>query len=621
MITPDRAFQRTVEALHDYASYRTQESLVGFPRVLLKLEWEEKKPFLRAVQETEMSLFDRIKNFFGFGGYRLKAIVSYLRSDAFCKPLQGAMLQVKEQDDISSSLHSLDLKIKKYNAAHRFFKIDMKDTTLSKTCAKLMARSEELSLAHRAIKEALLAIPSIHEMPFEKELYSHIQTGNAVISERGELIGEEALLKKQAAFGPGDKVLLERILSRAYVAQEIRKLYSRVGQKEGVLIASVQRVMAQAKGIPIASMSSVMDAQMARLTRLLEKDAKYQSLQKSSFSKVVKRVTHEKREAVFSLCGIERSKRFEWEAVFDAMLEGKIRIDKAQTGMLKIIEEDLKTQGCKALTREFLLKRAKVQGKHLFQSAWKQLVETPLAQFAQGKMTLATFVRHLEANCTQMEACHIFLSKLRRGSWNDEHAFYLKWQHALHTGMVQGLKDTGEALGEGICWALSLRWTIDEIKHRQLGSLHDVIKKLKIGETQPQDRRIQALLQIDKTPGKKQRIEKRMGAVCMKRDKFEGPVNIPKVLSSIINDREFQSEYKGIAQLSFWWDGPGHAITIHCYKNPLNPAKSIFRFHEPNFGSFHFPEQAQFIECLSELIATTYSKEIESLEYRCYKVS
>ncbi|HND78043.1 MAG TPA: hypothetical protein PLN79_12200, partial [bacterium] len=55
----------------------------------------------------------------------------------------------------------------------------------------------------------------------------------------------------------------------------------------------------------------------------------------------------------------------------------------------------------------------------------------------------------------------------------------------------QGFHDTSEALGTGICWALSLRWIKDELRMAGHTDTKAAIQEMKIGKTFGQDRKLQ----------------------------------------------------------------------------------------------------------------------------------
>src|SRR5262249_39700374 len=130
-------------------------------------------------------------------------------------------------------------------------------------------------------------------------------------------------------------------------------------------------------------------------------------------------------------------------------------------------------------------------------------------QLAKGTLSLDDWNKNL-ADIASDNAAEA-LDNHRRKEILPRLHFYVSWQHNLHKEMAQGYKDSGEILGFGICYALSLRWAVDELKQEPQTPLAKVVEQMDIGATKAQDRRIQAVNILRKDNRPMQNIHKKLG--------------------------------------------------------------------------------------------------------------
>lgn len=102
---------------------QTQQALgmysTGNKEIWLKLETDSNgKRYLISKSKKEMSFYEKFQNFFGFGNWKLKKIIEFMKSDEFLP----AYLSFNTDRGFMAGLSKLDQAIKRYNESHVFFR-------------------------------------------------------------------------------------------------------------------------------------------------------------------------------------------------------------------------------------------------------------------------------------------------------------------------------------------------------------------------------------------------------------------------------------------------------------------------------------------------------------------
>ncbi|MCE5295180.1 MAG: hypothetical protein LLF94_11290 [Chlamydiales bacterium] len=214
-----------------------------------------------------------------------------------------------------------------------------------------------------------------------------------------------------------------------------------------------------------------------------------------------------------------------------------------------------------------------------------------------------------------------------------DYDFYTKWEEFLKEEMIQGFVNPSEILGSGACWALSLRWSIQELTHKEPSNITKIAKELKIGTVSQRDRFNQAFLQATKegvTSKQLESIKKRESVATSENFIWAEDLknqNLKEILTKNLSSKELAA-YDGVGQLCFWWSDTAHAITITCRIDPINPQNSVLHIIDPFIGLLNFPVPVDdtnasntlttYIECLTDLLTTFYGPDFNKITCTCF---
>ncbi len=273
------------------------------------------------------------------------------------------------------------------------------------------------------------------------------------------------------------------------------------------------------------------------------------------------------------------------------------------------------------------------QQRNLIEQTIQRDVEYQLSKLKDPKLSLEEWLKELEpfkkAVESTVQLCKDFIQQ--------RFDFYKDWGKFVKAEMIQGFHDEGEILGEGVCWALSLHWTVAELKKSDAQDVQDIIQEMNIGHASGRHRFEQALMLTEQGGMNAQAmdgIKKRLGI----KESFPfdlgenlvGKEAIRESLRAFLQSPDWIAN-KGVGQLYFAFGDSAHAITVVSQPDSIDPSKSVFRFSDANFGTFHFPvslesvghqsTQNQMIDCLADLISTFYSSNINKLSCTCFSLS
>ncbi len=192
-------------------------------------------------------------------------------------------------------------------------------------------------------------------------------------------------------------------------------------------------------------------------------------------------------------------------------------------------------------------------------------------------------------------------------------AFYQKWGPKIGQRLIQGQYDSNEALGEGVCFGLTIRWTLarminstlkpGEYKITMKDRFRQMIHSFSTGT--------QAVFKI--WNGHEDPAITSSFPTSLRKE--AGIKNISKVLD-LKNQTKTSSDFKnkllqtpsplpkgnGTAMIALSMASGGHAIGI-----TYQPDRNEFYIADPNVGEIKLDSSDEFFECFQDLIRTHYS--------------
>ncbi len=593
-----KAYDKTISALDEYAKFQLSSHPKGQPKLLLKVTSDRSgERYLTVISQKDLSIFDKILHFFGLGGLTLRRVVNFLEASDFGKE----KLDDKELRSIEHALHHLDIKIKKYNH-HHFFEIHTKRKNLTISVRELFSRFAE---PERSLKP-LAQLPIPHDLKKAK-------------------VQEEILSGSTVASSIKDPPLQ----NFAFIVQEIRKVHNRTEPRSSIIETTLLE-----NSTPTApSRLDVLDKQEEFLKRLLQDD----NLQQKSPEAVQKEVYKTKFFAHLAAAGIPESDFEGFFHVFEFLMEKKKEIAAEYNKQGAAIKKEIVSRSLPAIAENSLIVSTEsLLNQTMYDKLLKVVADT--AQALQSKkLNLENCKAYMEAKIQKPEDIAFIASEIRDRKVLDRIAFFVKWQKHLDKEMVQGFSDRGETLGRGICWALSLRWLKDELKMAKHTDTKAAIREMKIGKTFGEDRKLQVAYEHvwkgkNRMAGLK-KLQRSIGIVhsyhAHSEYDFSSKEEIAKSLQKLGQNVRFQKSFNGIGQLEIRWDHAAHVICLVMRKDLTDPSKCVFRFSEPNFGTYHFTvdgrsplaiqkAEEKLCECLADLITTFYTKNLRGLNVECF---
>ncbi len=188
----------------------------------------------------------------------------------------------------------------------------------------------------------------------------------------------------------------------------------------------------------------------------------------------------------------------------------------------------------------------------------------------------------------------------------DKIAFFKKWGSFIKAGLIQGLDDTNECLGEGVCWGNTQRMRLNAQSKVNL-TREEFIKEVQLV---PQDRYLQGMYASNrKLAGEiSHQLPKHLldshgydedkellFVQCNITEKGFNPRlqnRLKEGIKKKVNDLKGSN---GWAILGLSMEGSGHA-TLMRLKGPDNEEPHYAWFMDPNFGLFCFEENRTFEE-------------------------
>lgn len=204
-------------------------------------------------------------------------------------------------------------------------------------------------------------------------------------------------------------------------------------------------------------------------------------------------------------------------------------------------------------------------------------------------------------------------------------AFYSQWGTKIVRPMMQGFEDANEVLGGGVCFGISLRWTMAKLNIPRLTAGEYVVKKA--------DRFVQAVYKatgiVSSVFGlKPKKVSGNSDLDLLFPEVLKNQLGIKRVNSyfklinpdkegvsfkaAILNPTEPFSKSNGIAFISlFMQKGGGHAITI-----TFDRKHRVFQIGDPNVGDIQLESEDEFFKCFNDLINTHYGelKEVHAIQ-------
>ncbi len=196
--------------------------------------------------------------------------------------------------------------------------------------------------------------------------------------------------------------------------------------------------------------------------------------------------------------------------------------------------------------------------------------------------------------------------------------WYYKWIDNIEKPFSQGFEDKNEALGQGVCFAMSLRLIAYENTHPDATD-EEIANHIQI---KPQDRFFQALYSATKHSKLDDRILSHVGLKNLrvvdqfpkKNKDFLDRKKLLQHLSQTVKDSTKWKEINGVCSIGISGgkvkeskgakkitNGWGHAIHTR-----IDTDRGIYRLFDPNFGLLFFHDEDQLVECLQELITSAY---------------
>lgn len=666
----DKALADTLTALSKYAAFHQTVHPKNTPRLLLmKTHAEDGSTKLQAVSEKEMGIFDKIASLFGISRFNLRTIVNFLQSDAMLQKLDKTRLEGKNRQIFEAAAHTLDLKIKQ----HQGLSISPKNQTLSKTLMEhlqvpkdrtayeLKVSKHELKkhshaleakiptafkeAAHLAkkghfdkcfdatkgIKDDLKPLIDYSVKLAEERLTKEMLKGRLIIDSKGTI----ATGQKNHWFKDFEELVkalpenerqatLNSVINKTHLTQELRRAELKLLPQQHYLQLKVLEELCHTRSIPFPTRQETMAAYSKCLIAHLEKSSLSQNPEE--FCRELEKMRH---TALYSACKIPEEKVTMWDEAIGAVLVERYNLRKVYEKETSAVLSGIQSQNFLELTKARLK-------RNVIYFIYKNTTE-PFEAFVKGN------VKKLENGTMTLEQWKKALASFHDSAVIDKQSkdfdkkiqakieFFKKWRSSHKAEMSQGFHDEGEVLGQGICWGISLRWAVEELKRTAITKDTSILEKLDVGKTFPYDRLRQALYSLTFTGwGEAKEVSKlkqRLGITKTSR------VNIGMIglnskeriyfkLKSHFEKKSFQTKGQGVAQLSFSWEDHGHAICVVCYIDARHPEKSIFRFSDPNYGTYEFPVENDsklamekskdaMCRCLSELMTTFYSEKFD----------
>ncbi len=614
----DDAFKTSCRALHDYASFR-HKSPNHDAKLVLKVEQQGDETVLRATSVTSMSLLDKIIHFLGFGSFQLRHVVNFIESQSFRDKLNITSLSEEERRHLHAALFSLDRTIKKYNAHHCCFSVETQEP-LAKMFQTLLSLTP---ISADKLPQYVLN-PICQEgselFAFEEALNRGIVSGAVRVTKEGKIIGLANIARLPAKASATLKAQYSQIKNRAFVFQQIRNLQALTAPTYG---EQFLKILCEERGIALPSSVHFAAAQANVLKQLLDADSSLGTLQSEKFSSIADIVTNCKRVAMLGACDLPLEETTSYLTAWQQSETVKNQLSKARSHVLDIIKEDIHSLFLPPLLRDRLLATAKRVTNSTLETAIEAIYNTTIRQFAKGSLSLQAYTQEMTGTTREIDFAQTALADLRQNpDWIARLAFHKKWHSYAVQEMAQGFYDQGETFGRGICYAIALRWTIEEIKGFESLSKEELFNKLAVGKTFAKDRYTQIFYQKVRDKAKLFKMVgiKKATSEYLNDDILPEKEAVQKALKTVGKRLSANKQYKGAAELGFWWyeesdkQTVGHAISVVCHENKHKPELSCFRFHDPNFGSYSFSSAQELFDCLSDLLTMIYCPEIKHIQ-------
>lgn len=657
----DYAFNQTLWALQVYGEYQGEDHPKNAPKMLLRLTKNELgQPVLQPIYETDLGFIDRCMRFLGIGGCTLSRVVNFLQSKAVFEKLETTTLNETAQHTIQRATHYLDGKIKKSNE-NAFFPITTLRRNLSQTIREhfhKLCYSNAISRHVLHKKAVTYAQPNpinkqiiaphlhpvaelLHKGEFVKakqeistlpvdELSKNellaIATGRCKLELAEELLSGKAVVDASGVLHLDPKKTFLRechtlfpempdLSNWALVIQEIRRSSNKTQAPLSKIEMQCIKAQCTKRKLHIPTNDQILRLQKSALEHLLKGDLPHTK----------KELERTKQKAYLSTCKVPEAEHSMWQTALAIATQTQHFVTQAFSLEAEKLISEIKMRSLPPIAEEKLLKACTEHTTSAVSRYMAAFVQKSIPEIcALGMPDSVSADVHLNAADS--------FSTFRQQRVLPRFHFYIKWQKYLTKEMAQGHKDSGEDLGAGICWALSLRWVAAELTLDPKASVTDAVSKMKMGKTFAKDRKVQAAYGITfKHPFRKASSKQKLGLnlhhpkKVLKAKDVTGAAQIIEQLRLLGQNKLFQSEYKGVGQLGFNWPGAGHAICIVCRKDMQQPSKSVLRFSEPNFGTYDFKVEGNsqgalakaehnLYSCLAELITTIYSQNLDFLE-------
>lgn len=215
-----------------------------------------------------------------------------------------------------------------------------------------------------------------------------------------------------------------------------------------------------------------------------------QGLDKISIEELKLHIAKEQRLARLQGPGIPKAERA--AQVIDALEEKRQALRRqAEPFAKEIITLD---PNCPPKGKKFLLK-----GK---EKTFKRKINRAIYERMKRATTLEEIKNYLSGNSENLAATidkfnKISLEKISIDFDNNPRhfLFYNKWGSQFLLELIQGSEDANEALGEGVCCAITSRWIQNELKNTKNTIDTDFIRNCQLDQILPEDRIAQSLFQ------------------------------------------------------------------------------------------------------------------------------
>ncbi|MCE5293644.1 MAG: hypothetical protein LLF94_03395 [Chlamydiales bacterium] len=660
----ESAFNQTIWALKVYAEHQEAPLGQNEPQMLLRLTRKQGQLVLEPVLSTKLGFGDKALRFFGVGRCSLRRIVRFLQSKSFFYTLENTTLTNFEQKSILHATHLIDTQIRKYNTG-MFFPIATQRRNLTQTVKEhffKVTNSHAVSqhLVHKkAVSytashpiDALLIAPhllpvatllqkgefakatteignqevdaiskhelkSIAESYCKQQIAEEILSGRAVVDKKGVLTLSrgKTFVHDFGALFPG----VEREFTDwARLLQEIRRTSNKTTSPASELQMNFIEDKCAEHKLPVPSHDTILRLQKTALEGLLHND----TFPSKHDIETIKLKTY------LTACKVPEADQDLWIQALGVVTWTKDIIRKQYAFESQKLVKEITSRSLPAIAEQKLLADCK---DHITYEVSRN-IET-MTKFSLSDICNMDLTEFRKPEFKLLIANSI--STFREEEILPSFQFYVKWQKYLVQEMSQGHNDPGEILGDGICWALSLRWVEAELNLAAGASVDQAVSRMRMGKTYDRDRKTQAAYGLAfSKPFIKASTNAKVGLHKKKRVFWAysifGTQKIAQNLKNLGNTKTFQGQYKGVGQLSFQWGQSAHAICFVCRKDQQNPSQSVLRFSEPNFGTYNFIvegntkadlEKAEnnLYTCLAELITTMYTKTLTRLQCDCYE--